>query len=212
MDITVDDFRIPIATHAEFLWAQLHSAASKDRQLTEQLDQPIWGEILPGGLDAVRRAHHPAGARERCVVTSYVGNLFSWIFGDGVQVIEPSSDECDVKNDDKNLDDNCGYLSVTKPVMPQHYNFHHEEYSKAVYPRFTTHTTGAVRAGDVVELKRDILTRWKISTQKWYAYVTGRYKTPKLGLDRIKILWLYWPEDVALCMSMKYPYSNEVLT
>lgn len=208
--MTLEDFRIAMATYSEFLWSQLHSAASTDRQLMKHLDQPFWGEILPWGLDAIRPAHHPARARERCVVTPYVGDLFSWVFGDGLQVVEASCDIHGFKDEYDNVDNTYYRALSVKPQVLGPYTFHHAEYSTAVYPRFTTRTTGAVRPGDVIELKRDEITRWKRSTQKWYAFVTDRYKAPKSGLDRLRIIWLYWPEDVALCMSMKYPYSNEV--
>jgi hypothetical protein len=162
-------------------------------------------------LTAIRPAHDLARSRERRVVTAYVGNLFDWIFGEDIQTVGPTDDFYDadiISDDDIDVED----LLIPKPKEPapaKFYGFHHGEYRKAVYPRYTTSKGGKVAVGDVVELSRDIDTHWKKSTQKWYAFVTDRWKTPK-GAERIKIIWLYWPEDVALCMSMKYPYPNEV--
>lgn len=206
-----------MAAHAEFLWQQLSTAHSKQRPLTKHLRQPLWGEILPADLTAIRAAHIPQRARPRCVVTSYVGNLFEWIFGEGVEVIEPHSDppylgdEGIASDSDLDLLDFEMFLepNVKKELPSKYYDFHHDEYGNAIHARFTMSTKGMVKVGDVVEIGRDDTTRWKKSTQKWYAYVREIYTTPK-GDTRLKILWLYWPEDTAFCMSMKYPYSNEV--
>ena len=199
-----------MATYVEFLWAQLQTAHTKSHPLTRHLKQPFWGEILPADLTAIKPAHSSHAARKRSVVTAYVGHLFSWIFGEGVEVIEP--DCMDGLLDDEEFDDElelCPVLGTKIPQPPKYYDFHHEELSRVVVPRFTSGTTGPVKVGDVVEMRRDDETKWKKSTQKWYAYVTDRWDTPK-GVTKVKILWLYWPEDVALCMNMKYPYSNEV--
>ena len=203
--LTLDDFRIPVATHSEFLWSQLQTAAAGN-SLKRHLKQPLWGEVLPSDLTAVPYAHPQQKPRERCIVTAYVGSLFDWIFSEGVEIIEPDAD----LSDDDSID-NMDYL-LPKPIVPQpprYYTFHHQEYQTAVFPRFTTGTTGMVKVGDVVEMGRDEQTQWKMSTQKWYAFVTDRWTTPR-GVVKLKILWLYWPEDVALCKSMKYPFSNEV--
>ena len=200
--LSLDDFRIPMATHAEFLWSQLHTADSIEKSLRRHLKQPVWGEILPSDLTAIKPAHPPREARNRCVVTAYVSSLFEWIFGEGVQTIEPK--------DGLIIDDKLKYLvPKRKPQPPQFYTFHHEEYGTAVFDRFTTCTMGPITIGDVVELRRDVETRWKRSTQRWYAFVSDIWFMPT-GIEMLKILWLYWPEDVALCMSMKYPHSNEV--
>jgi len=199
-----------MATYVEFLWAQLQTAHSKSHPLTKHLKQPFWGEILPTDLTAIKSAHAPHAARSRCVVTAYVGSLFSWIFGEGVEIIEP--DSADGLWYDEQFEDELEFGIVPDPKIPQppmYYDFHHDELQRAVVPRFTTKTSGKVKVGDVVEMRRDDETRWKKSTQRWYAYVTDRWDTPK-GLAKMKILWLYWPEDVALCMNMKYPFLNEV--
>jgi hypothetical protein len=213
----IDDFRQPLATHAEFIWQQLSTADSKDRPLKEHLCQPLWGEILPSALSAITPAHHPTRARQRCVVTGYVGNLFEWIFGEGIEIVEPHSGPYGLGSDgiiDDEFLHESELVELLKPEFKQDlpskkYGFHHAEYGKAVYPRFTTSIKGKVKVGDVVEMGRDDETRWQKSTQKWYAYVTDIWTTPK-GDTRLKILWLYWPEDTAFCMAMKYPFSNEV--
>ena len=200
-----------MATYVEFIWAQLRTAHTKSHPLTRHLQQPLWGEILPTDLTAVKPAHAPQAARTRCVVTAYVGSLFSWIFGEGVEIIEPDSTDGLVSDDEFLDEQDLGVVLGTKVAQsPKYYDFHHGELQRAMVPRFTTSTTGKVKVGDVVEMRRDDETKWKRSTQKWYAYVTDRWDTPK-GVGKLKILWLYWPEDVALCMNMKYPYSNEVL-
>ena len=202
---SLEDFRIPMATHAEFLWSQLNAADSDQKSLRRHLKQPVWGEILPSDLTAIKPAHPPGEARDRCVVTAYVSSLFEWIFGEGIQIIEPHDTKDGLIIDDKLKH----LLPKQKPQAPQFYTFHHEEYRTAVFDRFTTCTMGPITVGDVVELRRDVETRWKKSTQRWYAFVSDTWATP-MGIGKLKILWLYWPEDVALCMSMKYPYSNEV--
>lgn len=200
-----------MAIHVEFLWSQLRSAHTNSHPLTRHLKQPLWGEILPTDLTAVKPAHAPHVARTRCVVTAYVGSLFSWIFGEGVEVIEPDSTDGLLYDDEFEDEPELGVVLATRiPQPPKYYAFHHDELQRAAVPRFTTDTTGQVKVGDVVEMRRDDETKWKKSTQKWYAYVTDRWDTPK-EVGKLKILWLYWPEDVALCMNMKYPYSNEVL-
>ena len=216
----LDDFRQPLATHVEFLWQQLSTADSKATPLRKHLGQPLWGEILPSDLAAIPPAHLPNQYRQRCVVTSYVGNLFEWIFSEGIEVIEPHSCPSQLESEESEIDHELEELclprhqesikSEIKDMPPKYYSFHHEEYGKAIYPRFTTDTGGRIKVGDVVEMGRDDETRWKKSTQKWYAYVTDIWTTPK-GDRKMKILWLYWPEDTALCMTMKYPYSNEVV-
>ena len=206
---------------------QLYTADSKGFSLRKHLKQPLWGEILPSGLTAVPPAHPMSRSRDRCVVTAYVGNLFEWIFGQGVEVIEPDSitdfyddDEDDEMGEEGMIDGN-DYKNLKELVAepkeakllsdPKFYAFHHEEYGKAVYPRYTTSTKGPVKVGDVVELQRgEETTRWKSSTKSWYAFVRDQWTTPN-GTVKLRILWLYWPEDIALCMSMKYPYQNEVL-
>ena len=206
-----------MAAHAEFLWQELSTAHSEQRPLTKHLRQPLWGEILPTDLTAIRPAHIPQCARPRCVVTSYVGNLFEWIFGEGVEVIEPDSDPDYLEDDGIVNGSDLDLVAFGIPLEPEvknglppkYYDFHHDEYGNAIHTRFTTSTKGMVKVGDVVEIGRDDATRWKKSTQKWYAYVRELYTTPK-GDTRLHILWLYWPEDTALCMSMKYPHSNEV--
>jgi hypothetical protein len=203
-----------MAAHALFLWQQLGTAANSHSGLTKHLKQPIWGEILYTDLSAIHPAHAPQRSRDRCAVTAYVANLWEWIFSEGIQTIGPDDFDKMDKHDDIEEDDDIDIedflISKPKePVGPKYYNFLHDEYGKAVYDRYTTHSTGPVVVGDVVELSRDSNSRWTKSTQKWYAFVTDRWTTPK-GAERIKIIWLYWPEDVALCMSMKYPYSNEV--
>jgi hypothetical protein len=173
----------------------------------------LWGEILPSDLTAVPLAHPLHKSRDRCVVTSYVGSLFEWIFGQGVEVVEPISNN-DQSDDEEDDDISIERISLEPSQAellsePKEYTFHHEEYGKAIYPRYTTKTTGPVQVGDVVELRRGEETRWKNSTKSWYAFVRDKWETPA-GLKKIRILWLYWPEDIALCMSMKYPYQNEV--
>lgn len=224
--IIVDDFRIPLVTHVQFIWMQLYTADSKGHSLRKHLKQPLWGEILPSSLTAVPPAHPMNGPRDRCVVTAYVGNLFEWIFGQGVEVIEPDSanDLCDYDDDEDKIDEDDmvhgnDFKGIKQLILesketkvlsdPKFYAFHHEEYGKAVYPRYTTSTRGPVQAGDVVELERGEDSRWKNSTKRWYAFVRDRWSTPN-GTVKLRILWLYWPEDIALCMSMKYPYENEV--
>ena len=204
--LTPDDFRIPMASHAEFLWSQLHAADSDEKSLRRHLKQPVWGEILPSDLTAIKPAHPPGEARDRCVVTAYVASLFEWIFGEGIQIIEPHH-----KKDGIIIDEKLKNLLPKQKLRPLHfYTFHHDEYRTAIFDRFTSCTTGSIKVGDVVELRRDVETRWKKSTQRWYAFVSDTWTTTT-GFRELKILWLYWPEDVALCMSMKYPYSNEVL-
>ena len=194
-----------MAVHAPFLWSQLHSSSTQSRN--KYLNQPVWGEVLPTDLKAIRPAHSPDRSRKRCVVTAYVGNLFEWIFSEGVETIEPNHAAYDSDSDD---DVDVDYLDRTPiPEPPKYYNFHHEDYDKAVYPRYTTDTYGDLQFGDVVEMPRDTATSWKRSTKHWYAFVTDHWTTPK-GSKRMKILWLYWPEDVALCMAMKYPHPKEV--
>jgi len=188
-----------VATHVDFLWSQINASELSFKYLR----QPLWGEVLPGDLTAIRPAHPPSLARGRCVVTAYVGSLFGWIFDEGLEVVE--SDQVDTS--DEELDDLLLVSNVVQP--PKYYTFHHDEYRTVQYPRFTTGTRGMVRVGDVVELQRDSDTRWKKSTQKWYAFVTDKWTTPK-GVVKLKIIWLYWPEDMALCMLMKYPHANEV--
>lgn len=181
--------------------------------MKKHLAQPLWGEIRPSDLTAIRPAHDPQRARPLCTVTAYVGGLFDWIFSEGVQVIEPGVAPDDESEGSLSDDDLVTSMPVDIPHLaqstPKHYSFHHEEYGKAKYPRFTTQAYGEVRVGDVVELARDTETKWKNSTQQWYAFVTDRSIGSK-GLETLKILWLYWPEDLAMCMSMKYPFSNEV--
>ena len=199
-----------MATNVEFLWAQLQTAHSKSHPLTRHLKHPVWGEILPTDLTAIKPAHAPHAARSRCVVTAYVASLFSWIFGEGVEVIEPDSTDGLLYDEEFDDEPELGIVLATKiPQPPKYYDFHHDELQRAVVPRLTTGTSGKVKVGDVVEMRRDDATRWKKSTQKWYAYVTDWWNTPK-GVGKMKILWLYWPEDVALCMNMKYPFENEV--
>ena len=173
--------------------------------MRRHLKQPVWGEILPSDLTVIKPAHTPGETRDRCVVTAYVASLFEWIFGEGVEIIEPQNTK-----DALIMDDKLKYLLLKrKPQLPQFYTFHHEEYRTAIFDRFTTCTTGPITVGDVVELRRDIGSRWKMSTQRCYAFVSDTWVMPT-GIVKLKILWLYWPEDVALCKSMKYPYSNEV--
>jgi len=214
-----DDFRIPVTTHVEFLWSQLQTASTKEKSLKRHLKQPLWGEILPTDLTAVKPAHPPSRARKRCVVTSYVGNLFGWIFDDAVEVIEPGHHKEPTPSEMEEFDE-LDYLveedvetevSGGCQMRPVTYEFHHPEYRTVIYPRFTSSVRGPVVVGSVIELKRDDETKWKKSTQKWYAYVTDKWTTTK-GITKLKIIWLYWPEDVALCMAMKYPFSNEVKT
>jgi hypothetical protein len=196
-----------MAAHASFLWSQLQTVEAS----TRHRKQPVWGEILPTDLNAIRPAHSPQRSRERCVVTAYVSGLFEWIFSEGIQTIGPTDRiyDTDVMSDD-DIDIEDLLIPKSQILAPsKYYNFRHDEYGKAVYARHTTGTTGNVTCGDVVELRRDTDTRWKKSTQRWYAFVTDRWITPN-GAERIKIIWLYWPEDVALCMSMKYPHPNEV--
>lgn len=219
----VDDFRIPVTIHVEFLWAQFQTTSSHEKSLKRHLKQPFWGEILPTDLTAVPAAHPPSRSRKRCVATAYVGSLFEWIFGEGVEIIERGhreevveepgdDDEEDFIIPDYMFDD----VESEEPeeaaqegAVRGTYKFHHPEYQTVIQPRYTTSNHGPVAVGSVIEIKRDGETRWKKSTQKWYAYVTDKWTTPK-GITKIKIIWLYWPEDVALCMSMKYPFANEV--
>jgi hypothetical protein len=200
------DFRVAIATYAEFLWTQLWTADSRERPLKRHLKQPFWGEIIPFGLTAVRHAHPGRGNRKRGTVTPYVGGLFDCIFGDDVEVVTSGmggSEEGESEEEDSD------FTPVPNGVDTGEYTFHHEEYNRVVYPRCTTSSTGRVRVGDVVELEKAQGTRWTKSTQKWYAFVRDIQITPK-GDKKLKIIWLYWPEDTALCMSMKYPHPKEV--
>lgn len=190
---------------------QLHTAGSKGH-LSKHLGQPLWGETLPSDLTAVPPAHRLQKSRDRCVVTPYVENLFEWIFGQGVEVVKPSNN--DYGNGDQGDDIRLERMTLeprqTKLLSePKAYTFHHENYGKAIYPRYTTGKTGTVQVGDVVELRKSGETKWKSSTKSWYAFVRDKWTTPT-GFKKIRILWLYWPEDIALCMSMKYPYQNEV--
>ena len=227
--VDLDDFRIPIATHVELIWMQLFTADSRGCSLSRHslhrhLKQPLWGEILPSSLTAVPLAHPMRRSRDRCVATDYVGNLFEWIFGQGLEVINSTTELFDAEDEDECEDEEGqegGHHNqvVQVPILePKEsktlsdtslYAFHHEEYGKAMYPRYTTGVSGRVKVGDVVELGRGEGTRWTSSTKNWYAYVSDRWTTSK-GTVKLKILWLYWPEDIALCMSMKYPYQNEV--
>jgi len=200
-----------MTTYAEFLWAQLSTADSRERPLTRHLKQPLWGEILPFDLTAVPPAPPGNKSRSRCVVTPYVGNLFEWIFAEGVEVVD-SNTQAPIDDSDTEVDIDVGVTPLLKPslkVDTTEYTFHHEEYGRVLYPRFTTQISGQVRAGDVVELQKAQGTRWTKSTQKWYAFVTDIWTTPK-GDKHLRILWLYWPEDTALCMTMKYPHQSEV--
>lgn len=198
-----------MATHVEFLWQQLQTANSEGKSLNSHLEQPVWQEILHTDLKAIPLAHGSTEARDRRVVTAYVGSLFEWIFHEIIQVIEPSSDDGMISDNDIFFEE---LLPIPKvPQHPRYYSFHHKEYRIALHPRFTTSTRGSIKVGDVVELRRDEQTRWKKSTQKWYAFVTDRWSTAT-GIWKFRILWLYWPEDVALCQSMKYPYSNEAFS
>jgi hypothetical protein len=202
-----------MATYVEFLWAQLHTADSKACRLGKHMKQPLWGEILPADLTAIPPAHAPKRARAQCAVTAYVGSLFEPIFGEGIQVIEPHSappDSEDGFESDEDFNSEDLIMSTREsPQLSKCYTFHHEECQNAVYPRFTTRTKGPVSIGDVVELRREDGTQWTNSTQKWYGFVKDKWTTAK-DVTKLKILWLYWPEDTALCMSMKYPYSDEV--
>jgi hypothetical protein len=196
-----------MATHVEFLWQQIQTAISDRKTSRKFLSQPIWGDIYPLDLTAIRPAHDPRRARQRCVVTPYVSNLFSWIFADGLEIVESDT----IVDDGVSSDVDPADLEIPNVSVPppQEYGFHHGEYRSAVYPRFTTRTTGSIQVGDIIELPRDEISCWKGSTQRWYAFVTNRWETAK-GAWKLSILWLYWPEDVALCKSMKYPHSNEV--
>jgi hypothetical protein len=199
-----------MATHVEFLWQQIQTAITDSKTSRKFFSQPIWGEISPLDLTAISPAHDPKRARPRCVVTPYVDDLFNWIFADGLEIVGPDTvvDDGVLSNHDVDPE-NLEIPNVLVPGPQEQYAFHHGEYRSAVYPRFTTRTTGSIKVGDVIELPRDEMTRWKESTQRWYAFVTNRWKTAK-GAWKLSILWLYWPEDVALCKSMKYPHSNEV--
>jgi hypothetical protein len=208
--LTTDDFRIPVATHCQLLLHQLCLADSgPEHSLRKHCNQPIWGEVLAGDYTAVPEAHPRSRTRTRNTVTAYVGSLFEWIFGDRIQVIEPDSGRHETLDGSINDDDPTpdGFRRKV-PSLSKLYTFHHLEYQNAVYPRFTTRTTGTVKVGDVIELPRDDKTKWT-GTEKWYAFVRDRLTTPQ-SLVNLKIIWLYFPQDVALCKSMKYPYSNEV--
>lgn len=201
-----------MATHAEFLWHQIQTAIPGGETSMKFFTQSIWGEILPSDLTAIPPAHDPRHARPRCVVTQYVNNLFEWIFKDRLEVVEPEMDlrGFDIPLRTHKIESQDLRISNRAPSKsPVHSSFHHDEYQNAIYPRFSTRTTGSIKVGDVIELPREDETRWKGSTQRWYAMVTNRWKNAK-DAWKLSILWLYWPEDVALCKSMKYPYSNEV--
>jgi hypothetical protein len=201
-----------MATHAEFLWHQIQTAIPEGETSMKFFTQSIWGEILPSDLTAIPPAHDPQCARPRCVVTQYVNNLFDWIFKDRLEVVEPEMDLRGVDIPVRTHKFESQDLPISKGATsksPVQYAFHHHEYQNAVYPRFSTRTTGSIKVGDVIELPREEETRWKGSTQRWYAMVTNRWKNAK-DAWKLSILWLYWPEDVAFCKSMKYPYPNEV--
>lgn len=202
-----------MATHAEFLWHQIQTAIPEGKTSRKFFRQALWGEILPSDLTAIPPAHSPQHARSRCVVTPYVNDLFNWIFNDRLEVVESemgSYGDGDVltRNPKTELRD-LSFSNRATSTSPVQYQFHHREYRNAVYPRFSTQATGSIRVGDVIELPREEETPWKGSTQRWYALVTNRWKNAK-DAWKLSILWLYWPEDVALCKSMKYPFSNEV--
>src|SRR5271170_8361046 len=131
-----------MATHVEFIWSQLHNADSRG-SLTKHLKQPLWQEILPTDLRAVPPAHPNEPNRNRCVVTASVGDLFKWIFGEGIEIIEPSMPTVD-----------CMDISILTP-SPKYYSFHHDEYGFATYTPFTTSIGGNVNVGDVVEFTRE---------------------------------------------------------
>ena len=197
------DFRSVVAAHANFLYCQ---ASQVDNKLE---DHPIWKEIHPRFLDAVKeqveqgttsdmytlsKRGPKVSSRRKTTVTPYVYDCFKHLTWAKFLYCQKPSVSIDVQSSCPN----------SGPASPSGLSKNHVD-AQINSPDDTASVM--IHSGDVVVLPRDKESAWKTSDAHWYGYVHGIKDTSKGPI--LKLLWLYRPSDTE-CRRMHYPYAHEL--
>ncbi|KAF2101614.1 S-adenosyl-L-methionine-dependent methyltransferase, partial [Rhizodiscina lignyota] len=187
------DFRGAIVANFEYLWKEYHSLAGQSMEYPRVSQLPLWSEIMPERLGAIRR--QPLVQKET-VVTPYVYECFKETFFG--KVLKPQKPSPVVESERSQHIKSLKFSPSPTASSTQDYlnNF----------SRSTTNLT--IKIGDVVGVPRDLKTRWKDCATLWFAYVQEVQKTNN-GDNLLKVIWLYRPSDTTLS-NMYYPIKNEL--
>ncbi|EME42042.1 hypothetical protein DOTSEDRAFT_72966 [Dothistroma septosporum NZE10] len=191
----LEDFRTTVAANVGFLRKECHGVDPG-----RLLHHPIWGEVDPLRLAAIRERHH---IEQHTVVTPYAYECFkSMYFGDQLAERNMALEMLSKVKKRKRR------LRLTPRYLPQHES---TAVSSLLTPtsmaRDSPEPLVDVSAGDVVCVHPDLGSKWGSDSTPWFVYVQRvRAHGDRTLLD---VLWLYEPKDTTMGKAY-YPFKNEL--
>lgn len=192
------DFGTSAAAFANFLYKECYSIDDSESRL---LQQPIWREIDPLNLNAIKRQPSLPLAVEMTVVTPFVYKCFKdMYFASHLSLKEPTPEVLDSIKTVKR--EKCLTPWNASPTVKPLIDLNFPEQASIQDPR-------DVRQGDVVCIEPNGERDWIHSrTTMWYAYVQNVHQDQR-GKDKLDVIWLYEAADTTIGNAF-YPFKNEL--
>ncbi|KAM0714216.1 hypothetical protein Q7P37_010003 [Cladosporium fusiforme] len=212
------DFGTSVAAFALFLYKECYSIDDPQSRL---LQQPIWHEIDPLNLKAIKR--QPLDDDMRTVVTPFVYRCFQdMYFASHLRLRKPhlevleriaalKKQRCltpwDAESTARPDIDIVQQASDQQPSDDIHQNTDPSTESGPDPP--SSQPLIDVQQGDVVCVEPNAERDWKDSKSTiWYAYVQAAYQDQS-GNKKLDVIWLYEPSDTTIGDGF-YPFKNEL--
>lgn len=179
------DFRTTVAANVGFLWKECWSI---DDQSTGLCKHPIWSEIDPARLKAIRPRPN---RQKKTLVTPLAYECFKRMY------FSSHLDECNPSQavlDRVNLRKRALQLTVFGALWRP---------DSAMRTPINLSEPDAIRVGDVVRVIADDTGAWETASAYYYAYVRA------LRGEALDVIWLYEPADTTLGQAY-YPFLNEL--
>lgn len=185
-----EDFGTSVAAFVNYLYKECHSIDDKQTRL---LLHPIWKEVDPLNLGAIKR--EPSYSSGATVVTPFVYRCFRGMyFAHHLEAVQVHSE-------------------VLRQIAERKGDFSLTPWNAELTPKPDHDGQPAqvlvIKQGDVICTDSNTASGWKKSkTEVWYAYVQS-VRQDRKGNVKLDVLWLYEPSDTTLG-NAEYPFRNEL--
>ncbi|USP80026.1 uncharacterized protein yc1106_07300 [Curvularia clavata] len=183
------DFRVAIVAYINYFFTRAQHDPNSDRLV----NQPVWTECMARSVTPPLQSISHAPTLATPAVYACFKDTY---FGDKIREIRPKRK---VKVEQERRKEKLGFAEIPASLT-------YAELSENCKP----YGTSQVMVGDIVVLVPDETDSrtWKHTKRDWLAYVQGT-ETLDNGIQRLFVLWLYWPHDTNIAKAF-YPFENEL--
>ena len=188
------DFCTTVTAHVNFLWKECWGIDAEEWELR---NHPIWGEVNPDALTAIRQ--RPM-IEKNTILTPFVHECFKRMyFAEYIEEREILDSDVVVR-----IRQQKQRLDLT-PFGAREA----QDQGRLTPVSMDDNSTGlmGITVGDVVCVPSDTESVWKAASSTWYAYV----QAVREGGDGavLDVIWLYEPQDTTIGKAY-YPFKNEL--